>query len=168
MPNCTTPSSPHRVNGEQRAQKALALRCDGLTWVKIKEELGYRSCSGPLMAVRALLNRESSERAAEFRKLNSRRLERMLASFSDDFRSSRLDIRLRVAPLILNVIKELSKLHGSYPAEGTGVGEHRLTVIIANPPPGVTIPEVPALPETLEAEATEIIEEANHAQDQAS
>ncbi|WP_305779500.1 hypothetical protein [Nocardia nova] len=59
----------------ERQAKALEMRLAGMPWAAIAEHLGYADPSGPFRAVAAVLNRQESEAAGEYRKLEDMRLD---------------------------------------------------------------------------------------------
>ena len=59
----------------QKQARALEMRIAGLPWAAIATELGYADHSGAFRAVEALLKRQESEKAEEYRKIEDERLD---------------------------------------------------------------------------------------------
>ena len=71
-------SHPRYVLAAKRRQDALELRLRGCTFKQIAEKVGYRSEAGAYKSVMSALRKANTENVEEVRKMEVRRLDRML------------------------------------------------------------------------------------------
>ena len=70
--------TPQRLAALKRAQQALELRMAARTWDEIAQALGWASRSGPIGAVKALLQETLKTPVEEYRTLNAERLTKLI------------------------------------------------------------------------------------------
>lgn len=72
--------SPRRVKSKLRAVQATELRCSGLTFPQIAQQLGYKSPQATYAAVKRTLDAAINQAAEEERKVDLLRLEKAIWS----------------------------------------------------------------------------------------
>ncbi|MBF6460287.1 hypothetical protein IU433_14695 [Nocardia puris] len=97
-----------------RQEEALKLRIGGATYAQIAEKLGYADHSGAHRAVRAVLDRQESESAAELRRIEDARLQLLwVKAFTTAMSNSEsAEVRAKAEARALNVHHARVKLHG--------------------------------------------------------
>ena len=91
-----------------RAESALAMRVAGQPYAEIAEQLGWRDESGARHAVSRLLDRRESESVAEYRKIETARLESLMSAYLPAALTGDVD----AARLALMTHDRIAKLHG--------------------------------------------------------
>ncbi|MGV9635750.1 hypothetical protein ACWDO0_16325 [Nocardia rhamnosiphila] len=95
--------------GERQKQaRALEMRIAGLPWAFIAEQLGYADHSGAFRAVEALLKRQESEKAEEYRKIEDERLDLAIRKLYPGVRAG----DLKAIDMWLKAHDRRVKLHG--------------------------------------------------------
>ncbi|WP_280332882.1 hypothetical protein [Nocardia wallacei] len=102
------PPDKAQPDERERQAKALKLRMAGVPWAAIADELGYADPSGPFRAVESLLNRQESEAAESYRKIEDMRLDVALRKVWQDVMAG----DLKAIDTLLKVHDRRVKLHG--------------------------------------------------------
>jgi hypothetical protein len=116
---------PGRAERLERQMRCLALRRAGLSYRDIAREVGYKNPGAAHKAVMAVLEEERTEAVEAYRKIESRRLHRLLTvvwSKAVGDLSRGVEPDLRAVDRALQIIDRLCRVEGVYAPQSVREG----------------------------------------------